>query len=170
MEPCVINKNGVGEHNAALIEAEEFSALDGRGRKVDLGPTRSGSGGDAAGSRHGYAVSLSDGASIRFTLVHDIPTSPTAVFRVARGVVGACTLTVTGKSAKAGRSGNAEVVNLGKCTVPSTGDWSRFVDVKCVLNESRASSFSDREIALYASASNEGGGQELVRVDSFRLE
>lgn len=150
----MINAMGVGEYSASNIEAEEFSALEGRGRKVDLGPL-----GDVS-SRHGYAVSLSSGASIHFTLVHDVPSHPTAVLRVARGAMGSCGVTITGKKAASG-----DVAVLGSCTVPSTGGWSRFVDIKCTL---RPGVFSDGEIAVHAISGGQGD-QELVRIDSFQL-
>lgn len=145
---------GVGEYAASNIEAEEFSALEGRGRKVDLGAL-----GDVS-SRHGYAVSLSSGASIHFTLVHGVPLHPTAVLRVARGAMGSSVVTITGKKAAGG-----DVTVLGSCTVPSTGGWSRYVDIKCGLPPG---AFSDGEIAVRATTGGQGD-EELVRIDSFQL-
>lgn len=144
--PVVIDGTGVGEYDAAHIEAENFMELRGAAKKQHL-PER----GDA------FVVSVYDSAALVYPNIHAAPSSsaPTLLLRVES-------------------RGNARVVVLdtgsdraiiGHAELPDTR--GAFEDVSVQLTTTALTPLS---VELAFSAINEGSANEkLASIDSFRV-
>ena len=160
MESCVINAQGVNQHDlshGSVVEAENFFWMEGAvAAKIDL---------QIAGGGDGFAVGGGAGAWWRYPHVAGIGANHTSVFTLRVASVGNATIQIYANL--------TSVFLLASCDVPSTGGLALFAEVSCGWSQLQraVSTLSGGEVELQMvvrSPSVQAG--EVVRVDKFWID
>lgn len=142
MAPVRLDEIGVGSYNAAgRVEAEDYFKITGATQHE----TRTG----------GFEVrGISEGSVLFYPHVANVPKNATLSLRVSNGGALQSEIEV--------REGSEKGKILGRATIPKTGGWDQYVDVKIPL----VLAFSRVDLALCF----RGAGGELARLDSWQIQ